>query len=89
MNIACFFCTAWFRRTRNGGDVCCYVTCRCHVNYQKRVDLMPNQVRQAKSQSFIIASIYRPPNATVDSFSKIERLIQPIDNENKDVYILL
>ena len=50
---------------------------------------MPNQVRQAKSQSFIIASIYRPPNATVDSFSKIERLIQPIDNENKDVYILL
>jgi hypothetical protein len=63
--------------------------------YQKRPDLVPNdleavslEVRQANSQSFIISSVYRPPNSKTEVFLKIERLIQLIDNENKEVYIL-
>ena len=80
-------------RTRNGGGVCIYV--RCHVNYQKRPDLVPNgleavclEVRQANSQSFIISCVYRPPNTHAEVFSKIERFIQLVDNESKEVYIL-
>ena len=80
-------------RTRNGGGVCIYI--RCNINYQKRPDLVPNdleavsiEVRQANSQSFIISSVYRPPNSKTEVFLKIERLIQLIDNENKEVYIL-
>ena len=80
-------------RTRNGGGVCIYI--RCNINYQKRPDLVPNdleavslEVKQANSQSFIISSVYRPPNSKTEVFLKIERLIQLIDNENKEVYIL-
>ena len=62
-------------RKRNG--VCIYV--RCHVNYENRPDLVPNdleavclEIKQANSRSFIISSVYRLPNTTVETFSKIE-----------------
>jgi hypothetical protein len=61
---------------------------------QALVELVPNnleavflEIRQANSQSFIISYVYRPPNTPVEVFSKME-LIQLIDNENKEVYIL-
>ncbi len=81
-------------RNRNGGGVCMYV--RCNINYQKRPDLVPNdleavslEVQQANtSQSFIISTIYRPPNSKIENLLKIERLIQLVDNENKEIYIL-
>ena len=75
------------------GGVCIYV--RCHVNYENRPDLIPNdleavclEIKQANSKSFIFLSVYRPPNTTVETFSKIERLIQLVDDENKEVYML-
>jgi exonuclease III len=44
-------------RKRNGGGVCTYV--RCHVNYENRPDLIPNdleavclEIKQANSKSF-------------------------------------
>jgi hypothetical protein len=77
-------------RKRNGGGVCVYV--RCHVNYENRPDLIPNdletvclEMKQASSKSVIFSSVYRSPNTTVETFSKIERLIQLVDNENKEV----
>ena len=80
-------------RKRNGWGVCIYV--RCHVNYENRPDLIPNdleavclEIKQANSTSFIFSSVYRPPNTTVENFSKIERLIRLVDNENKEVYML-
>ena len=49
-------------RNRNGGGVCMYA--RCNINYQKRPDLVPNdleaislEIKQANSQSFIISTI--------------------------------
>ena len=79
-------------RKRNGGGV--YISIGCHVNYENRPDLIPNdleavclEIKQANSRSFIISSVYRPPNTTVEIFSKIEKLIQLVDNENKEVYI--
>ena len=80
-------------RKRNGGGVCMYI--RCHVNYENRPDLIPNdleaiclEIKQANSKSFIISSVYRPPNTSVETFSKIEKLIQQVDNENKEFYLL-
>ena len=46
------------------------------------------EIKQANSQSFIISTIYRPPNSKTEDLLKIERLIQLSDNENKEVYIL-
>ena len=80
-------------RNRNGGGVCIYI--RCHVNYEKRFDLISTgleavclEIKQSNSRSFIISSIYRPPSAPVEVFSKIEKLIDLMDNKNKEVYIL-
>ena len=80
-------------RNRNGGGVCMYA--RCNINYQNRPDLVPNdleaislEIKQANSQSFIISTIYRPPNSKINNLLKIERLIQLVDNENKEIYIL-
>ena len=80
-------------RNRNGGGVCIYT--RSNINYLKRPDLVPNdleaislEIKQANSQSFIIATIYRPPNSQTEDLLKIERLIQQADNENKQIYIL-
>ena len=54
---------------------------RCHVNYENRPDLIPNdleviclEIKQANSKSFIISSVYRSPNTSVETFSKIEKL---------------
>ena len=80
-------------RNRNGGGVCIYI--RCHVNYEKCSDLIPAgleavclEIKQSNSPSFIISSIYRPPSAPIEVFSKIEKLIDLVDNKNKEVYIL-
>ena len=68
----------------------------CHVNYEDRPDLIPNdleavylEIKQANSKYFIFRVLYGPPNTTVETFSKIERLIQLVDNENKKVYMLV
>ena len=73
--------------------MCIYI--RCHVNYKKLPDLIPTALeavclenKQANSRSFIISSIYRPPSAPVEIFSKIEKLIDLMDNKSKEVYIL-
>ena len=39
-------------------------------------------------QSFIISSVYRLPNTPVEVVLKIEKLIQLVDDESKEVYIL-
>ena len=80
-------------RNRNGGGVFIYI--RCHVNYEKLPDLIPTgleavclEIKQANSRSFIISSIYRPPSGPVEIFSKIEKLIDLVDNKNKEVYAI-
>ena len=43
---------------------------------------------QAKSKPILIATVYRPPNTSMDIFEKIEILMQNLDQENKEVIIL-
>jgi hypothetical protein len=68
---------------------------RCHVNYENRPELVPSdlqavcvEIKRAKSQSFIVSSIYRPPCSPSEVFTKIERLIKSIHDDNKELYIL-
>ena len=80
-------------RDRNGGGVCIYI--RSSLPYSYREDLVLNdlesvsiEVRKPNSRPFIISTIYRPPSATVDIFSKIELLINAVDIEDKEFYLL-
>ena len=73
--------------------MCIYI--RCHVNYEKLSDFIPTgleavclEIKQANNRSFIISSFYRPPSAPVEIFSKIEKLIDLVDNKNKEVYAI-
>ena len=50
------------------GEVFTCMYAGCNINYQKRPDLVPNdleaislEIKQANIQSFIISTIYRPP----------------------------
>ena len=80
-------------RDRNGGGVCICV--RRFLPYYHRDDLVQKdlesicvEIRKPNSRPFIISTIYRPPSATVDIFSKIESLISTIDTEDKEIYVL-
>jgi hypothetical protein len=80
-------------RSRTGGGVCLYI--RNSINYFERKDLNRDnleavciEVNKPSSASFIVVTIYRPPGASVDSFANIEQLIKPIDDENKEFYML-
>ena len=47
------------------------------------------EVHKPNSSPYVIATVHRPPNATVEIFDKIEHLIKLVDNENKELYILM
>ncbi len=65
------------------------------LNYLERKDLTRDnleavcvEIRKPSTAPFIVGTIYRPPSASVDSFATIEQLVQTIDDENKEFYIL-
>ena len=79
-------------RSRNGGGVCLYL--RSSINYHVRNDIPAEleavcvEICKPHSQPFLILAIYRPPNSSVDFFSHLENLLQTIDDEKKEIYIL-
>ena len=80
-------------RDKHGGGICFYI--RRTISYLNRGDLVPEnlesvclEINQPNSRSFIVSTIYRPPSATVESFSQIESLLKNVDNENKEIYLL-
>ena len=46
------------------------------------------EITKRHSRLFIVATVYRPPNATSDFFDHLEKLIKQIDYENKEMYLL-
>ena len=40
------------------------------------------------SKSFIVASVYCPPDSTSEFFVDFEKMIKSIDDENKELHIL-
>ena len=46
------------------------------------------EIIKPHSQPFIVASVYRPPNSSVEFLTSFENLIKAVDNENKELHIL-
>ena len=75
-------------RSRRGGGV-------CSINYKTRNDLVPDgleavclEICKPNSLTFIVASVYRPPDASSAFFYAFEKMIGLIDDENKELRIL-
>ena len=80
-------------RSRRGGGVCVYL--RSSINYKTRNDLVPDgleavclEICKPNSRNFIVASVYRPPDASSAFFDAFEKMIGLIDDENKELHIL-
>ena len=79
---------------RNGGGVCIYV--RSNINFQLCADLSPNnlecltvEITKPRSKPLLLPTWYRPPRqASPDFFSTFERIIDKIDAENLDLYLM-
>ena len=79
--------------SRNGGGVCIYV--RSNINFQLRADLSPNnlecltvEISKPRSKPFLVSTWYRPPQSSPDLFSTFERIIDKIDAENLELYLM-
>ena len=80
-------------RNRNGGGVCIYV--RNTISYRNLSHTIPDnleavvvEIHKPNSRPFIVSTIYRPPNSTVDIFGKIEYFISKFDCEHNEFYLL-
>ena len=80
-------------RNRNGGGVCIYV--RNTISYRNLSHTIPYnleavvvEIHKPNSRPFIVSTIYRPPNSTVDIFGKIEYFISKFDCEHNEFYLL-
>ena len=78
---------------RNGGGVCIYV--RSNINFQLRADLSPNnlecltvEISKPRSKPFLVSTWYRPLQSSPDLFSTFERIIDKIDAENLELYLM-
>ena len=78
---------------RNGGGVCIYV--RSNNNFQLRADLSPNnlecltvEISKPRSKPFLVSTWYRPLQSSPDLFSTFERIIDKIDAENLELYLM-
>ena len=78
---------------RNGGGVCIYL--RNTINYRIRDDLCDDQlecliieITRPHSRPFLMSTWYRPPSSPIDIFYPFEKLVDKIDSEHKDFYLL-
>ena len=78
---------------RNGGGVCFYI--RNNINFQTREDLSSDklecltiQVTKPHSKPFLVSTWYRPPHSHTEIFNSFEQIIDKIDAEDSEVYIL-
>ena len=78
---------------RSGGGVCIYL--RSNINYQIRDDLCDDhlecvviEIIRPHSRPFIVSTWYKPPNSPQDIFRQFESLIDKVDSEQKDFYLL-
>ena len=76
-----------------GGGVCIYL--RTTLNYRIRDDLINDdlerlvvKISEPRSSVFLVGTWYRPPNSLPERFNEFENVIDKIDPENKELYIL-
>ena len=80
-------------RNKHGGGVAMYI--KEGIKYIVRGDLPIHnleliciEVQPLRSEPFNIASWYRPPNAPIDIFLQLERVLAYIDREGKETMLL-
>ena len=73
--------------------LCIYV--RNTISYRNLSYTIPDnleavvvEIHKPNSRPFIVSTIYRPPNSTVDIFGKIEYFISKFDCEHNEFYLL-
>ena len=78
---------------RNGGGVCIYL--RNNINYNIRDDFCDEQLEclvveipKPHSRPFLVITWYRPPSSSFHIFNAFEKLIDKIDAEDKELYLL-
>ena len=79
---------------RGGGGVCIYL--RNNVNYHIRDDLSASnqleclviEITRPHSRRVLVSTWYRPPSSSQDIFSPFEIVVDKIDSENNDFYLL-
>ena len=78
---------------RNGDGVCMYV--KSKLNFEIREDLVSNdlellfiQISNPRSKPFLVGTSYRPPSSALNLFSLFHEIIDKIDSENSELYLL-
>ena len=78
---------------RSGGGVCKYL--RNNINYQISDDICVGQLEcvvieiiRPHSRPFFVCTWYKPPNSAQDVFRQFESLVDKMDSEQKDFYLL-
>ena len=78
---------------RNGGGVCMYI--RSNLNFRVREDLAHNdleiliiEISNPRSRPFLVGTWYRPPSSSQQLFTLFEEIIDKIDAENFELYLL-
>ena len=78
---------------RKGGGVCIYL--RTNLNYRIRDDLINDdleclivEISKPRSSAFLVGTWYRPLNSPPERFNEFENVIDKIDAESKELYIL-
>ena len=78
---------------RKGGGVCIYLL--TNLNYRIRDDFNNDdleclfvEISKPRSSAFLVGTCYRPPNSSPERFNEFGIVIDKIDAENKEVYIL-
>ena len=46
------------------------------------------EISKPHSRTFIVVTVYRPPDTSPEFFIQLQNLLKNIDNENKEIYIL-
>ena len=76
-----------------GGGVCIYL--RNNLNFKPRKDLTNNkleclfvEIHYPRSKPFLIGTWYRPPSSPAEVYIAFEKLIDKIDAEDKELYLL-
>ena len=72
---------------------CIYL--RTNLNYRIRDDLNNDdleclivEISKPRSSAFLVGTWYRPPNSQPERFNEFEIVIDKIDAENKELFIL-
>ena len=78
---------------RNGGGVCIYL--RNNLNFNIRSDLLDDQlecitveITKPRSKPFLVSTWYRPPSSPSNLYHEFEKLIDKIDAEDLELYLL-